>query len=203
MTVPPDGVDASRNPCRTRRRICAADADLLIAQKPCGRTSGHLATLQGQRSIANQTVVDASQECNKTQLHLKTLEEEIHDLENMPARTEQISRIQRLRHDRAKLPLAWRDKKTNEELRTRYESPAAVSREIERIEHKIEIKQQEGIPMSPCRLARQAQEDHKDQSAEQQRRSLEKPTCAPPLPAMLGKGTLTCCAPQYAITAAT
>lgn len=168
------GVDASRSLAARAEEFAQADADLLIAQNHAAEQGEHLSTLQSQQSIANQTVVDASHERNNAQLHLKTLASEILGLENMAARTEQINRIQRLRHDRAKLPPAWREVIANEELRTRYESPAAVSREIERIERNMEIKQQEGIPdESVVALRDKLKDDHKDQSAEQQRRSLE------------------------------
>jgi len=168
------GDDASRSLAARAEEFAQANTDLLVAQQHAAEQGGHLATLQSQQGIANQAVVDARHECNNAQHHLKTLNDEIRGLENMPARTEQISRIQRLRHDRANFPLTWRDKKTNEELRARYESPAAVAREIERIERNIEIKQQEGIPdESVVALRDKLKEDHKNQSAEQQRRSLE------------------------------
>lgn len=168
------GDDASRSLAARAEEFAQADACLLAAQQHAAEQGGHLATLQSQQRVANQTVADARQEHNSAQHHIKGLDEEIRGLENMPARTEQISRIQRLRHDRTNLPLAWRDKKTNEELRSRYESPAAVSREIERIERNIEIKRQEGIPdESVVALRDKLKEDHQNQSAEQQRRSLE------------------------------
>lgn len=169
-----NGVDASRDLAARAEEFAEADAALLIKHQRAAEQGSMLANLLEQQRAANHAANNAQRVLEDEQRRLDTLIPEIHNLENLPARAEQINRIQRLRHDRANLPLAWRDKKTNEELRARYESPAAVSREIERIERNMEIKQQEGIPdESVVALRDKLKEDHQNQSAEQQRRSLE------------------------------
>jgi len=143
------GVDASRSLAARAEEFAQADADLLVAQKQAAEQGGHLAALQEQQSIAGQAVVDASQECNNARHDIKTLDEEIRSLENIPARTEQINRIQRLRHDRVKLPLAWRDKKANEELRARYESPLRFCARLSESNATSRLNSKKAFPMNP------------------------------------------------------
>jgi chromosome segregation protein len=167
-------VDATRDLAARAEEFAQADADLLIKHEQAAEQGSTLANLLEQQRAANNTANNAHRVLEDAQRRLNTLAPEIHNLESIPARAEQINRIQRLRHDRAKLSLVWRDKKANDALRTRYESPAAVLREIERIERNIEIKQQEGIPdESVVALRDKLKEDHQHQSAEQQRRSLD------------------------------
>ncbi len=100
------------------------------------------------------------------------LEKALTDSANRPAREEQARRILRLRQDRTRLPDAWNNRTANTELATKWDSAAAVKREIERIEQRLAendwITDENVIALRDLRQA-----DLAKQSAEQERRASE------------------------------
>jgi chromosome segregation ATPase len=100
------------------------------------------------------------------------LEKTLADAANRPAREEQARRIQKLRHDRAKLPQTWKNRAANAELVAKWGSETAVRREIERIEQ--HLREGEWITdESVIALRDLRKEDLERQTVEQERRAAE------------------------------
>jgi len=100
------------------------------------------------------------------------LQKALKDAANRPAREEQARRILRLRQERIVMPSAWKDRATNTVLATKWDSAAAVKREIERIE--IKLREDDWITDETIVALRDLRsEDYQRQDVEHERRQNE------------------------------
>ncbi|MDO9012507.1 MAG: ATP-binding protein [Gallionella sp.] len=91
---------------------------------------------QQDREQADEAVVAALGALEKIRLMMQRLDKDIADKENRAAREEQIRRLQRLRHDRRMMPVAWRDAAANQQIAEQWRD----STNIERRQHEIEAR---------------------------------------------------------------
>ncbi|MDP2751431.1 MAG: AAA family ATPase, partial [Rhodocyclaceae bacterium] len=100
------------------------------------------------------------------------LQKAMQEAANQPAREEQARRILRLRHDRATMPPAWKDRAANVELAKEWSDAAAVEREIKRLE--IRLAQDDWITDENVIALRNLRaEDYQRQSVEHESRQTE------------------------------
>jgi len=168
------GVDAARQLAARAEEFARAVMDLAEHETRAAAQGAALAELRAAREAANQRLNDSQQEQTQAGNHLRHLNSQFTKLagELLTNRQDQVSRIQRLRHDRKKLAAAWRDRASNEALLAQYESAAAVEREIGRIEKNLAEGSWE-TDAAVVDLLAKYQNDYQAQSAEQERRELE------------------------------
>ncbi len=131
------------------------------------QNAAHGAARQAQENVTTARLALAATEARRA-----PLEKALADAANRPAREEQARRILRLRHDRRALPEPWKAHAANAELAQKWESAAAVKREIERIEARL--AQDDWITDANVVALRDLrQEDLGRQRAEQDRRAAE------------------------------
>lgn len=166
------GIDASRALAARAEEFVQAESDLQAACERAQASGATLASVQTERESCNDRLNTARTERNDAMRVSADLARAIHDIELNLKREDQVSRILRLRHDRALMPANWRDRDANLALQALYETPSAVEREIQRIEKRLETEEwitDENV----VALRDKLREDYNRQSAEQQRRALE------------------------------
>lgn len=129
-------------------------------------------TAYAERRETETRQKEAQRELDRATDRRLPLEKALADAANRPAREEQARRIQKLRHDRAKLPPTWKDRAANAALVAKWGGETAVRREIERIEARLS----EGdwiTDASVIALRDLRQADHDHQRDEQDRREAE------------------------------
>jgi len=143
------------------------EARLAVAALIEGQNAAHGAARQAQENVTTARLALAAAEARHA-----PLEKALADAANRPAREEQARRILRLRHDRRALPETWKAHAANAELAQKWESAAAVKREIERIEARL--AQDDWITDANVVALRDLrQQDLERQRAEQDRRAAE------------------------------
>ena len=161
------------------QELAARSAEFARAELDRQEARRDIATLMTRQNAAYAASKTAQEAATSARLalaqahHSRTpLEKARKDAENRPAREEQARRILRLRHDRSALPAHWKARNANSELATKWDSAAAVKREIERIEQRLReddwITDANVIALRDLR-----QEDFQRQSVEHERRSAE------------------------------
>ncbi len=147
---------------RERKEAAAAVAALVERQN-----AAYLA-----RQTAQEAALNARLALNTAEQRRAPLEKALADAANRPAREEQARRIQKLRHDRAKMPPEWKDCAANAELAAKWVDTAGVKRDLERIEKSLAegdwITDESVIALRDLRTT-----DLERQRAEQDRRAAE------------------------------
>lgn len=168
------GVDATRQLAARAEEFIRSEADLVEHEAHAATLGANLAKLQSMREAANQRLNSNQQTLAGTRQRLQARQDALARLQSEFAgtRREQIERIQRLRHDREKLPPVWRDRSANEALLAEYESAATVDREIARLARQLEEGSWETDP-SVLELLEKFEADFAAQSGEQRRRQQE------------------------------
>lgn len=124
------------------------------------------------RQNADEQRKQSERELDRAEARRAPLQKAVSDAANRPAREDQARRILRLRHDRPALPEAWKARAANAALAAKWESAAAVQREIERIE--IRLGQDDWIKDANVIALRDLRgEDHQRQTVEHERRQAE------------------------------
>ena len=161
------------------RELAARAEEFARAERERQEAQRELAALLAQQNTAYATSQNARETATAARLALaatdhqrKQQEKALADSANRPAREEQARRILRLRLDRRALPAAWKDRAANAALARQWDSAAAVKREIERIEQRLQqddwITDANVIALRDLRQA-----DLEKQSVEQERRASE------------------------------
>jgi len=92
---------------------------------------------QQDRDQADQAVNTARESLQKMQFSLQALENEIASKANRSGREEQISRLQKLRHNRKQFPAGWYDSAANQLLAEKYRDTTNIDLRIEEIERRF------------------------------------------------------------------
>jgi chromosome segregation protein len=145
----------------------AADLERLAAQRR--EAEARVQRLRSARQQASVARYESDRALEAAQRRQAELQGQLAASANEAAREEQRKRIERLRSARTHLPPAWRDARANAQLLARYESAAAVEREIERIEKRLAEPDWETDERVPELLALR-HSTFADQQAEQARR---------------------------------
>lgn len=168
------GIDATRQLAARAEEFARTEAELSRKEALAAAQGAALADLQAASSAASQRLIASQARLKELTSLLKSRHAELQKLQRdfYAARRDQIERIQRLRHDREKLPPAWRDRAANEALLAEYESAAAIDRDIARLARQLEEGSWETDP-SVIDLLEKFEADFAAQSNEQQRRQQE------------------------------
>jgi chromosome segregation ATPase len=163
------GADAARELAARADEFAAAAADAERLAAQLAEANAHAQRLRDARkaaSVDQRAAAVALEEAQRREVELRT---QLAATANEAARQEQRRRIERLRQERARLPAAWRDAQANAQLLARYESAAAVERELARVGERLAEPGWETDERIPELLAlRQA--TFAEQQAEQARR---------------------------------
>lgn len=163
------GADAARELAARADEFSAAAADTERLAAQLAEAQAYAGRLRETRQRASTLRYDAVRALEDAQRREAELRSQLAATANGPAREEQRRRIERLRQERKRLPAAWHDSQANARLLARYESAAAVEREIARIEQRLADPDWETDERVPELLAlRQA--SFAEQQAEQARR---------------------------------
>lgn len=165
------GFDAAKDLALRAEEFAGAESELANARALARRQEERLARLREERERANTKLRTAIQERNAVSNKLDTLARTMQELQQPAAREEQKNRVTRLRHDRRRWSFL-RDAEVNAAQIAKWESVAAVQREIERIEQRLQTEEwmkDETV----VALRDKLREDHARQSEEQRQRSLE------------------------------
>ncbi|MBC7945108.1 MAG: AAA family ATPase [Burkholderiales bacterium] len=166
------GYDAPRELALRAEEFADAETALAAAQESARDLGQRIAQLQSAKTRADAVYLDSENALRTQRNNIAALAKAIQDAEQKPVRNDQLQRLRRLRHDRKQLPPAWCDEIANAGLAVKWESPAAVAREIERFEHRL--RTEEWITDATVEeLLAKLREDHAQQSQEQERRRAE------------------------------
>lgn len=166
------GLDASRALAARAEEFVQAESDLAAARERAATQGAALAAVQAEREKCNEKFNLSRTERGGTLRVLDDLARAIRDIEQKLTRADQVGRILRLRHDRVRMPAAWRNRDANQGLQEEYGAPANVDMRIREIERRLETEEwitDENV----VALRDKLREDYNHQSAEQQRRALE------------------------------
>ena len=100
------------------------------------RNNGVYQAQQG-REQADEAVAAADKGLEKVRQRMQTLEKEIAEKENRPARADQAKRLQLLRRNRRQMPATWRDAAANQQLVDKYRDTTNIGLRIEDIERRF------------------------------------------------------------------
>lgn len=166
------GHDAPHELALRAEEFAQADIALAGAQENAREFSQRIFQLQSAKMQVDEVYLDAQNALRVRRTSIEALAKAIQDAEQKPVRNDQLQRLRRLRHDRKQLPPTWCDEAANVELVAKWESPAAVVREIERIERRLQTE--EWITDATVEeLLAKLREDYAQQSQEQERRRAE------------------------------
>ena len=165
-------LDASRALAARAEEFVQAESNLAETRERATAQGAALAAMQIEREKRSEKLNAARTEHSGTLRVLGDLARAIRDIEQNLKREDQVNRILRLRHDRASMPTAWRNREANQALQEEYGVPANVDMRIREIERRLETE--EWITdETKGPLRDKLREDYNRQSAEQQRRALE------------------------------
>jgi chromosome segregation ATPase len=131
------GADAARELTARADEFAAAAADTERLAAQLAQVQSRADGLRSSRQAASAARYETQTAFDAAQRRENELRTQVAACANEPARQEQRRRIERLRQERARLPAAWRDARANAPLLARYESVAAVEREMERVEQRL------------------------------------------------------------------
>ena len=150
---------------RAEREQKAAAADLAALIE---KQNAAFAARQ-QADVARETAV---RHLDREEAKRAPLQKTLTDAANRPAREEQARRILHLRQQRIAMPSAWKDRAANTALAAKWDSAAAVKREIERIETRL--REDDWITDANIVALRDLRsEDYARQNVEHERRQTE------------------------------
>lgn len=165
-------VDAPRELADRAEEFALAERERKAAHRETSALIARQNAAYDERRKAQDAVLAARLQHASEEQQRAPLRKALTEAANRPAREEQARRILRLRHDRAQMPLAWKDRATNLELAAKWGNEAAVRREIERVEQRLRegdwITDENVVAMRDLR-----RDDHQRQSDEQARRAAE------------------------------
>lgn len=168
------GIDAAQQLAARAEEFARAEIELSGLEADAAEQGAALAEMESAVNAANERLVASTTELNRVSSLVETRTKRREELQRefIRLRQEQVDRILRLRHDRAKFPPAWRDRGANEALLAEYESAAAVDREIGRLSRQLEEGSWE-TDATVLDLLDKFESDFAAQSGEQQRRERE------------------------------
>jgi chromosome segregation ATPase len=164
------GADAARELTSRAGEFANAESESarLFAQLVAARA--HAETMRAARQRQSAARYDAQRALEDAQSRRTELQRQLAGSANEAARQQQRERIERLRHSRKRLPAAWREAKANAALLQKYESAAAVERELQRIEQRLADPGWETDERVPDLLALRERSFGELQSEQQRRR---------------------------------
>lgn len=168
------GIDAAQQLAARAEEFARAEIELSGLEADAAEQGAALAEMESAVNAANERLVASTTELNRVSSLVETRTKRREELQRefIRLRQEQVDRILRLCHDRAKFPPAWRDRGANEALLAEYESAAAVDREIGRLSRQLEEGSWE-TDATVLDLLDKFESDFAAQSGEQQRRERE------------------------------
>jgi chromosome segregation ATPase len=165
-------VDATRELAARADEFARADAQLADAEARKRSAGERLGRARQARDDADGRAHKSEQARDKARERIESLERRVRELDQSPARSEQLARIARLREMRRVLPASWREAAANHALAEQWTSAANVRAEIQRIERRL-AEESWVTDESVVELRDKLRQDHESQRAEQARREFE------------------------------